>query len=96
MIVARIKSRLTQVRSDVRSLSAFTPAPANRKLAREMAAVRTAELAERALQSRAARLARALRNQHFPEALIERELRAFEFAVRAELWHILFAPRSRR
>ena len=66
------------------------------KLAREMAAARTAELAERALQSRVAQLARALRNQHFPEALIGRELRAFEFAVRAELWRILFAPRSRR
>jgi len=96
MIVARIKSRLP------RSGATFVPFPLSRrrpliaKLAREMAAVRTAELAERALQSRAARLARALRNQHFPEALIERELRAFEFAVRAELWHILFAPRSRR
>jgi Family of unknown function (DUF6074) len=65
------------------------------KLAAEMDAARTAELAEKLLQSRMARLGRALHSQHVSEAVIGRELRAMELAVRAELWRVLFAPRSR-
>src|SRR5262245_23560180 len=66
------------------------------KLAGEMAAARTAELAEKLLQGRSARLARALRRQRVPEDRVGHELRAFELAVRAELWRVLFAPRLRR
>jgi hypothetical protein len=66
------------------------------KLAAQMAAARTAELAEKLLHSRAARLGRALRrNHHVSEAAIRRELRALELAVRTELWRVLFAPRPR-
>jgi Family of unknown function (DUF6074) len=82
--------------------STFIPFPLSRrrplvtKLATEMAVARTAELAEKLLQGRSARLARALRRQCVPEDMIGHELRAFELAVRAELWRVLFAPRQRR
>lgn len=95
MIAARTKFRPLPRRA------AFIPFPLARrralvtKLAAEMAAARTAELAEKLLRSRIARLGRALRGQHVPEAVIGRELRALELAVRAELWRVLFAPRSR-
>jgi hypothetical protein len=56
-----------------------------RKLAAEMHAARTAELAEKVLQGRAARLGRALRRQRIPEHVINDELRALEFVVRAEV-----------
>jgi len=95
MIAARIKPRPLVRRAT------FIPFPLARrralvaKLAAEMDAARTAELAEKFLQSRLARLGRALRSQHVPEAVISRELKALALAVLAELWRVLFAPRSR-
>jgi hypothetical protein len=58
------------------------------KLAAEMQAARTAELAEKALQGRAARLGRALRRKRIAEDVIRDELRALEIAVRAEVWRV--------
>ena len=95
MIAARIKRQLLARRAT------FIPFPLARrralvtKLAAEMAAARTAELAEKLLQSRAARLGRGLRCRHVSPDAVRHELRALESAVRAELWRVLFAPRSR-
>ena len=96
MIAVRFKPRPRIERATFIFFPLARRRPLVTKLAREMAAARTAELAEKLLQGRAARLARALRSHHVAEALIAGELRAFELAVRAELWCVLFAPRSRR
>jgi len=78
MIAARIKPRpLTQ-------RATLIPFPLARrrtlvaKLALEMGAARTAELAEKLLQSRLARLGRALRSDHVPESTVTLELRGLE------------------
>jgi len=95
MIAARIKSRpLTQ-------RATLIPFPLARRralvarLALEMGAARTAESAEKLLQGRLARLGRALRSHHVPEATITLELRGLELAVKAKLWCTLLAPSSR-
>jgi hypothetical protein len=96
MIVARIKPRLPSRRATFIPFPLARRRPLVTKLAGEMAAAGTAELAEKLLRSRAARFGRALRSRRVPEAAIKRELRALEVAVRTELWRVLFAPRSRR
>ncbi len=96
MIAARIRSHPATQRTALIPFPLARRRPLVTKAAGQMAAARTAELAEKLLQRRAARLARALRRQRVPDASIGRELRAFELAVRAELWRVLFAPRPRR
>jgi hypothetical protein len=79
----------------------FIPFPLSRRrrlvraLAAKMAAAATSPEAERCLQGRAARLRRGLCRKRVAEAVIDRELRALEAAVRTELWRLMFAPSPR-
>ena len=95
MVAGRIKSRPLAQRATLIPFPLARRRPLVTKLAAEMAAARTAELAEKLLQSRRARLGRALRSRRASQDVIRHELRALECAVKAELWRVLFAPRPR-
>ena len=95
MIAARIKRQPLACRATIIPFPLARRRALVTKLAAEMAAARTAEVAGKLLQCRLARLGRTLRTRHVPDAAVWRELRALELAVKAEPWRTLFAPRSR-
>jgi Family of unknown function (DUF6074) len=61
------------------------------RLANQIAA-RPMALAERYLQQQLRRQVDLLHRRKVPDRIVEREVRALELAVRAELWRLLLTP----